>query len=111
MLLSHWLQAGASIPFTFAQLAQDASAGAEVKELVLRLLGDQKELWYHTTPIEDTDLIPRQAVIALLSVLGTAKAKYDARDEIRNNASATSARFTEQHKKRRRPNEDVAAVQ
>ena len=100
MLLTQWLHAGAAVPFTFAQLAKEASAGTEVKSLVLKLLGEQQALWYQDTPAEDDDLIPRQAVIALLSVLGTAKAKYDARAEITTNATATYTRLVEQHQQR-----------
>ena len=100
-LLTKWMQGGASVAFTFEQLAQHAHAGAEVKELVLRLLGDQKVLWYHGSPVEDTDLVPRQAVIALLTVLGSAKAKYDTRDEIKSNATASYAKMVEQHESRK----------
>jgi hypothetical protein len=100
MLLTQWLHAGAAIPFTFAQLAKEAWVGTEVKTLVLKLLGEQQALWYQGAPAEDDDLIPRQAVIALLAVLGSAKAKYDAREEVTTNAAATYARLAEQHQQR-----------
>ena len=100
VLLTQWLHAGAAVPFTFAQLAKEAAAGAEAKALVLRLLGEQQALWYRSSPAEDNDLIPRQAVIALLSVLGSAKAKYESREEITTNAAATYARLAAQHQQR-----------
>ena len=99
-LLTQWLHAGAAVPFTFTQLADEAWVGAEAKTLVLRLLGEQQALWFQNTPAEDDDLIPRQAVIALLTVLGSAKTKFDAREEIRTNATATYTRLAEQHQQR-----------
>jgi hypothetical protein len=99
-LLTQWLHAGASVPFTFAQLAKEAWVGVEAKPLILKLLGEQHTLWYQGAPAADEDLIPRQAVIALLAVLSSAKAKYEERPEIMTNATATYAKLAAQHQER-----------
>ena len=100
-LLAQWLQAGASIYFTFQQLASVSAAGADTKELILTLLGDQKELWFQESPAAETDLIPRQAVIAVYHVLEVAKLRYDGLEAMKASASAALGQLNDQHKKRR----------
>ena len=46
LLLSQWLQAVASTPFTFKQLAEQGVAGRDTTALVIRLLGQQAILWF-----------------------------------------------------------------
>ncbi len=95
------MNAGAAVPFTFQQLARESAAGQEVKELVLRFLGDQRELWYTDKPAWDTDLVPRQAVIALCEVLESAKIQYQGLGEAEKAAATCFAKFTDQHRNRR----------
>ena len=100
-LLSQWLSAGAAIPFTFDQVAQEAIVGKDAKELILRLLGAQTELWFNGTPAQDSDIVPRQAVIAVHTVLTAAKQKYDSKEEHTAAAKTSFTKFTEHHQKRR----------
>jgi hypothetical protein len=100
-LLSQWLQAGASIPFTFQQMAAVSTAGKDTKELVLTLLGDQKDLWFQDTPAADGDLLPRQAVIAVHHVLEMAKQRYNGLEEMKAAASTALTKLRDHHEARK----------
>ena len=100
-LICYWMNAGAAVPFSFNQLAKETVAGADAKELVMRILGDQRDLWYKDGPAQDADLLPRQAVIAIFGVLESAKAKYQNLEQAKASAVTSFAHLTEQHKKRR----------
>ena len=100
-LLSHWMSAGAAVPFSFQQLAQEAMAGTEARELILRLLGSQSSLWFKDSPAADADLIPRQAVIAVNTVLGAAKQLHESSAERSALVKSSFTKITEQHQKRK----------
>ena len=100
-LFTHWMQAGAAVPFSFQQLASESKAGSDSKMLVLRMLGEQQHLWFSDGPASDTDLVPRQAVLAVYGVLEAAKIQYEGMEEAKKLAAASYAKLTEQHKKRR----------
>ena len=108
-LIMHWMNAGAAVPFSFQQFARESPAGQEAKELVLRLLGEQGELWFGGEPAQDTDLVPRQAVIALFGVLEAAKHQYEGMEEAKKAAQTCYAKFAKQHKKRRVGGQPYAA--
>ena len=96
-----WVSAGAAVPFSFEQLSQHSAAGSEAKELVLRLLGEQRDLWFRDEAAQDKDLLPRQAVIAVYGILETAKSKYEGLEQAKAAATTCLAALTDQHKKRR----------
>jgi hypothetical protein len=100
-LITQWMHAGAAVPFTFQQLAQESAVGSDVLELVSRLLGEQCSLWYQDGPAQVADIIPRQVVIALYGILEKAKLQFEGMEEAKQSATSCLAKLTEQHKKRR----------
>ena len=100
-LLTYWMQAGAAVPFSFQQLSQESVVGKDSMLLTLRMLGEQQNLWYTDGPATETDLLPRQAAIAIYGVLETAKIQYEGLEEAKKNAAVSYGMLTDQHKKRR----------
>ena len=104
-LIHCWMNAGAAIPFNFNQLAQEAVAGHEAKQLVMKLLGEQRSLWYADEEAQDTDLVPRQVVLAIYGVLENAEQQYHGIAEAKAAAVTCYAKISEQHGKRARTSE------
>ena len=102
-LLILWSQGGCQ-PVTFGELKAHSKAGADTPELLQCLLG--KVLWdgwfdIITLPIEDAEVVPRQALAYVSIAIEKLKAKYDAVEQTRTEAVKAFALMTAAAKKRK----------
>ena len=102
-LLILWNQGGCQ-PVTFGELQAHSKAGADTPEVLQCLLG--KVLWdgwfdILTFPIEDAEVVPRQALTYASMALEKLKAKYVAVEQTKTEAIQAFALMTAAAKKRK----------
>ena len=110
-ILHQWMQAGACVPFTFADLQSDQCTVPEVLVTAQLLLGPLWVLWYPGPDVvEPSAVIPRQAACFLHQALDRLKCSYEQREECRAAVASSYAAITADHKKRRAAGLAASAV-
>ncbi|CAK0836913.1 unnamed protein product, partial [Prorocentrum cordatum] len=101
-LINQWYQAGACVPFTFADITSAQCPPAEVLITAQLLLGSQWPLWFPgDAQVSPTTVLPRQLVCFLHQALDRLKCNCEKLEESRAAAATSYAMITASHKKRR----------
>ena len=99
-LLTHWHNAGASVPFTWATLRQQSTAGAEVDQLVRTVLGPLWMRWGSDDVPGGNDTLPAQMVLLLHRGLDALRTQYEV-ESTRDQAVASYASIRDGYKRQR----------